>query len=253
MDLLEIIFWLVISLFLLAWLQNRLHREVQLFFLLLTRNPKLAIVFFSLVFFPGIFLHELSHFVTAKLLRVRTGRFSLLPRDLQNGRLQLGFVEIAATDPIRESLIGAAPLLAGSGLVAYAGLARLGMDSIWIALVQQGLGEGLSELFALFERPDIWLWLYLALAVSSTMFPSSSDRRPMIKLVVGLAILLGIVLAVGAGVWLLDLVGPGLTRILGALSVIFGISAGLHLMLLVPLLLVRLLLVELLGAEIRTA
>jgi hypothetical protein len=251
MDLLNNILWLILTVALLAWLQLRLHQEVQLFFLLITRNPKLAILFFSLVFLPGVFLHELSHFLSAKLLRVRTGRFSIFPKDLEDGRLQLGFVEIAETDPVRESLIGAAPLLAGSMFVAYAGLSHLGLDAIWVALVKQGLGEGIGEFFALFDRPDVWLWLYLALAVSSTMFPSSSDRRPIIKLVIGLGILLGIVLVFGAGYWLLNLVGPGLSRTLGAASVIFGVSVGLHLLLLVPLMLVRRVMVELLGVEIR--
>ncbi len=238
---------------LLAWLQMRLHREVQLFFLLVTRNPNLAVLFFSLVFLPGVFLHEFSHFFTAKLLGVRTGRFSIFPRDMKNGRLQLGFVEVAAADPVRESLIGAAPLMAGSGFVAYAGLSRLGLDSIWTAVVQHGLSEGLNELLFLFQQPDVWLWFYLALAVSSTMFPSSSDRQPMVKLVIGLMILLGVVLALGAGVWLLNLVGPGLSRALAAAAVIFGMSVGLHVALVLPLGLLRRVLVRMMGVEIRTA
>lgn len=253
MNLLSNVLWLILTMAMLAWLQIRLHREVQLFFLLITRNPKLAILLFSLVFLPGVFLHELSHYLAAKLLRVRTGRFSILPRDKGDGTLQLGFVEISATDPIRESLIGAAPLLAGSVFVSVAGISYLKLDAIWAALVQQGLGEGISELFALFNQPDVWLWLYLALAVSSTMFPSSSDRRPMTKLLIGLVLLLAVVVLFGAGVWLLNLVGPGVTRTLGAASVIFGVSAGLHLMLLIPLALIRRLLVDLIGVKVSTA
>ncbi len=253
MNLLSNVLWLILTMAMLAWLQIRLHREVQLFFLLITRNPKLAILLFSLVFLPGVFLHELSHYLAAKLLRVRTGRFSILPRDKGDGTLQLGFVEISATDPIRESLIGAAPLLAGSVFVSVAGISYLKLDAIWAALVQQGLGEGISELFVLFKQPDVWLWLYLALAVSSTMFPSSSDRRLMTKLLIGLVLLLAVVVLFGAGVWLLNLVGPGVTRTLGAASVIFGVSAGLHLMLLIPLALIRRLLVDLIGVKVSTA
>lgn len=253
MNLLNNVLWLILTMAMLAWLQIRLHQEVQLFFLVITRNPKLAILLFSLVFLPGVFLHELSHYVTAKLLRVRTGRFSILPRDKGDGTLQLGFVEIAATDPIRESIIGAAPLLAGSVFVAFAGISYLGLDDIWAALVQQGLGAGIGELFALFQQPDVWLWLYLALAVSSTMFPSSSDRRPMTKLLIGLVLLLTVGLLLGAGYWLLNMVGPGISRTLGAASVIFGVSAGLHLLLLLPLLLIRLMLAELIGVKIRAA
>ena len=253
MELLNNLLWLILTMAMLAWLQMRLHREVQLFFLLVTRNPKLAILLFSLVFLPGVFLHELSHFIAAKLLRVRTGRFSVFPRDQGDGTLQLGFVEISATDPIRESLIGAAPLLAGSVFVSFAGISYLGLDAIWAALVQQGLGDGISALFALFKQPDVWLWLYLAMAVSSTMFPSHSDRRPMTKLLIGLLLLLAVLILFGAGVWLLNLVGPGISRLLGAASVVFGVSTGLHLLLLLPLALIRRLFVDLIGVKIRTA
>jgi len=252
MNLLNNIFWLVLSMALLAWLQSRLHREVQLFFLLVTRRPRMAVVLFALVFFPGVLLHELSHYLTAKLLRVPTGRFSIFPKNVGDGRLQLGYVEVAAADPIRESLIGAAPLLAGSAFVAYAGLVRLGLDSIWVALTQKGLGSGVDELFSIFEQADVWLWLYLALTISSTMFPSASDRQPMLKTLIGFIILLAIVLLLGAGYWLLDLVGPGLARIMGAAVVIFGISNGLHVVLLIPLILIRLLLAEVLGVEVQT-
>lgn len=253
MDLLTNILWVVLTMALLAWLQSRLHREVQVFFLLLTRSPRITVLLFALVFLPGVFLHELSHFVTAKLLRVQTGRFSIFPKNMADGRLQLGYVEVAGSDPLRESLIGAAPLLAGSAFVSYAGLSQLGLDSIWTALSQKGVGQGLIELFASIERPDIWLWLYLALAVSSTMFPSSTDRQPMLKTLIGFLILLGIVLALGAGYWLFNLVGPGLTSTTGAAALIFGVSAGLHVLLLIPLLLMRVLLVELLGVKIQTA
>jgi len=75
----------------------------------------------------------------------------------------------------------------------------------------------------------------------------------MLKTLIGFLILLGIVLALGAGYWLFNLVGPGLTSTTGAAALIFGVSAGLHVLLLIPLLLMRVLLVELLGVKIQTA
>ena len=47
-------------------------------------------------------------------LRVRTGRFSLLPKMLPDGHLRLGFVETARVDVVRDALIGLAPLLSGA-------------------------------------------------------------------------------------------------------------------------------------------
>ena len=87
--------------------------------------------------FPGVLLHELSHFVMARLLRVRTGRFSLLPSLMEDGKLRLGFVETDETDLLREALIGTAPLITGGAAVAYLGISRLGLVPL-AAFVEHG-------------------------------------------------------------------------------------------------------------------
>ena len=104
------LFWFILMLVPLILLQRLLHREIQAVFLILTRDPRITMGIFSLIFLPGVFLHELSHFLMAKILGVRTGRFSLFPQSLPDGRLQLGYVETTRSDIIRDSLIGAAPL-----------------------------------------------------------------------------------------------------------------------------------------------
>ncbi|MCK6540999.1 MAG: hypothetical protein L6Q26_13185, partial [Anaerolineales bacterium] len=58
-------FWFVLMLAPLAFLQRLLHREIQAVFLILTRDARLTIVIFQIIFLPGVFLHELSHFLTA--------------------------------------------------------------------------------------------------------------------------------------------------------------------------------------------
>ena len=77
--------WLLASLLLLTFLQRSLHREIQSAFLLLTRRPGVTQAIFALIFFPGVLLHELSHYLLAKLLRVPTGRISLLPQAQPDG------------------------------------------------------------------------------------------------------------------------------------------------------------------------
>jgi hypothetical protein len=64
--------WLLGTLVLLMMLLRLLHREIQAVFLILTRRPGVTQVIFAIIFFPGVFLHELSHFLVAKLLGVRT-------------------------------------------------------------------------------------------------------------------------------------------------------------------------------------
>jgi membrane-associated protease RseP (regulator of RpoE activity) len=70
--------WFVLMLAPLIFLQRLLHRELQAVFLIATRSARFTIGLFQLIFLPGVFLHESSHYLMAKILRVPTGRFSVL-------------------------------------------------------------------------------------------------------------------------------------------------------------------------------
>jgi hypothetical protein len=250
MAILDGFLWLLLLLGPLLILQRSLHREIQAIFLLLTRRPEISLAMFSLLFFPGVLLHESSHYIMARLLKVRTGRFSLLPRPLPDGRLQLGFVETATSDWFRDGLIGVAPLLMGGGFVAYAGLARLGLTLLWESIISGGLAASLEVLPVLYARPDFWLWFYLIFAVSSTMLPSPSDRRAWLPLLLLIGLLLGLSLLAGAGPWLVMHLAPSLNRTLQAVAVVFGISVFIHMILVLPLWMVRRLLARLTGLDV---
>jgi hypothetical protein len=258
MALLDGLGWLLLFLGPLLFLQRQLHREIQAVLLLLTRRAEIAMALFSLLFFPGVLLHEGSHFVVARLLGVRTGSFSLIPRVVPHptglgggsARLQLGYVETARADIIRDALIGSAPLVFGGLFVTYAGLSRLGLHLIWNELVATGPSTVLSSLSALYARPDFWLWFYLIFAVSSMMLPSASDRRAWLPLVVILSLLLGVSLLAGAGPWLLGHLAPLLNRAFHALAVVLGISALIHFVLLPPFWALRRLLSRLTGLRV---
>jgi hypothetical protein len=241
--------WLLIILGPLFWVQRRLHREIQTVLLLITRHQAISLALFSLLFFPGVLLHELSHYVTARLLGVRTGRFSLLPAPLPDGRLRLGFVETASVDFIRDALIGAAPLLTGGLFVAYAGIQRLKLLLLWDSLVYVSLPfkDGITTITG---QPDFWLWFYLAFTVSSMMLPSASDRRGWLPLALVFSLLIAMALLSGAGPWMLTHLAPTLDKVLQALAMAFSISVFLHLVLLLPIWLVRKLLNRVTGLEV---
>jgi hypothetical protein len=67
---------------------------------------------FALIFLPGTFIHEMSHFLTALFLLVPVGQIELMPKLHEDG-LKLGSVPIGKTDPIRRTLIGIAPIVLG--------------------------------------------------------------------------------------------------------------------------------------------
>jgi hypothetical protein len=231
--------WLLLLLVPFIFLQRSLQRELQAIFLLLTRRADVSMVLFSITFFPGILLHEVSHYLMARVLGVRTGRLSLIPRPLEKGRLQLGFVETQSTDWLRDALIGSAPLFSGGLLVAYAGISRLGLPTLWQAY-NSGSYDVLREAIQVISsQADFWIWLYLTLVVSSTMLPSGSDRRAWYPLGLILAILLVVSLIFGAGPWLAQHLAKPLNRILLAIDIVFAISAMVHLVLLPPFWIIR--------------
>lgn len=234
----------------LTLLQRLLHREIQAVFLILTRDTTLTMGIFSLIFLPGVFLHELSHFLMAKLLRVPTGRFSILPESLPDGRLQLGYVETGRADIIRDSLIGAAPLVTGTIVVAYVALYRLDMRILWDTLRNAQFNLFWMGVSDLPRVQDFYLWFYLTFAVSSTMMPSQSDRHAWLELAVSLVVIFGIALLVGAGPWMLNHVAPLVSNFLSSVAVIFGLSAGVHAILVLPVALAHKLLARLTGVDI---
>jgi hypothetical protein len=236
---LEGLLWLLLMLGPLLFFQRRLPHEIQVFVLLLLRRADLAVALFSLLFFPGVFLHEASHYLMAKILGVPTGKVSLIPQSLDGNRLRLGFVETGKTDLLRDSLIGMAPLLSGGAVVAYLGIVRLSLLSVWDGLAGGSLENALQALTVSFNVPDFWLWFYLMVAVSSTMFPSASDRRAWLPLTLILALLLGTALVFGAGPWMSVNLLPPLNDALGGVAVIFVLSAVVHLVVLLPIWVLR--------------
>jgi hypothetical protein len=243
--------WFILMLLPLVILQRLLHREIQAVLLILTRNPQLTIGLFSILFFPGVFLHELSHFVMAKILRVRTGQISLIPKSLPDGRLQMGYVETTQTDIIRDSLIGLAPMVAGSAFLAYAGMNRLGLSTLLAVLA-----NGQTELFwkgltILPQVNDFFLWFYLAFTVSSTMMPSESDRHAWLPLGLWTAGLLTLGIFAGAGTWMLENIAPLLNDFLGPVATLFGLSVALHVVLLLPTMLLHRVVSRVTGMDVK--
>jgi hypothetical protein len=180
-------------------------RQVQLLGLHLTGDERAAQMTYYLIMLPGILLHELSHLVMARLVGLKVGEFSLGPRVRDQYSIELGSVTVSRADVFRESLVGLAPFLCGTAVLALVGYRVFDVG----ALSQAGSAGGLLRaLPGIWLVPDFWLWAYVIFVVSNAMMPSSADRQPWMLAGIYLAVALG-------GVYLLAGL-PAISAALGA-------------------------------------
>lgn len=151
--------------------QRSLHRNLQWALLRLAGHPDRALVLYWALLFPGILLHELSHWGMALVLGIRRYRFAFWPRRI-GGQIRLGAVLLEEVDPFRMSLVGVAPMVAGLALIALLDGGPPGPEASGLGLpLQAG-----SALLALTREAGGWVRVYLLFAVGNTMWPSPSDR-----------------------------------------------------------------------------
>lgn len=208
-------------------LQRWLHQHIQGFVLALTGNSGCALRLLFYLLLPGVILHEASHYVVAKLLLVRTGKVEIGLGNLRGKRVTFGSVNIEQTDPIRESLIGAAPFVFGVGAIWL--IAAWGFD-VW---PQSGATWELmfQRVWQYADDWTTWLDVYLIFAVSAAMIPSESDRAPWGPLLAVFGVLVLALLVMG---WtpnippaLMSLARHGLDALTFALGVAVIINTGI--------------------------
>ncbi len=199
--------WFAAALVALLRLERWIHQHLQGVALLTVGDREVAVWLYALPLLPGVILHELSHALAARLVGVRVGRVSVLPVR-QGDRIQLGFVPVERTGPVRTTLIGLAPLLVGCLVLILIGHLGLGLGPVGMALAGADWAKAWAYLKSAIHAPNAAVWIYLAFAVSNTMLPSRSDMRAWPVLALFFAVVVGLVL-------LLDL-GPALAVPLSA-------------------------------------
>lgn len=225
-------FWVLITLPIVLILQRWIHRHLHGLALLLTGQQARAVIIYAIILLPGVFLHEASHWLAATLLGVRTGSFSIIPQQQADGSIQLGYVEYYKTkslDPVRESIIGGAPLITGTAVILLIGYRVFNINEL-AALAQSGQVASLTELIeTLFNTPDFFLWLYLLFAIANGMMPSRSDRRAWPAFAVALFIFSIIIYFLGVADKITDgLVGPVMLAF-SYLGLAFSLAIGVDL------------------------
>lgn len=168
-------FTILLIIFLLLYSFSRIF--VQKLFaalFLFTKNRELAANFLGLIFLPGTFLHEASHFLAALFTLVPVGDLDLKPEVHENG-VKLGSVKIARVDFFRGSIVGIAPFIAGAAII------------IWLT----------NFAFNFNLLTNLWfdaLYIFVIFEITHTMFSSKRDLKAVFQLVVFLTIVSGVLI-----------------------------------------------------------
>jgi len=171
----DVVYWsLLIAFVLLIFLTQWITKHVQGVGLLVTRDGQVALILYFLLIFPGVVIHEISHALTARLLRVHVRHLSIgIRRKPNRQQIALGSVDIATTDPLRASLIGLAPLVAGCVAILLISDQVLGLETFESFSVPAFW----REVRAARNVPDVGVWIYFVFAIGNAMLPSGSDRQ----------------------------------------------------------------------------
>lgn len=224
--------WVAIAIPALLLMQRWIRTHLHGISLLLTGSAERAVVIYALILLPGVLLHELSHWLTANLLGVRTGTISIIPRRQPDGTIQLGYVEYYKgknLGPVRESLIGGAPLIIGTAVILLISFIVFSVPDL-VTAVQSGdidiLTLGLSDLF---QTRFILIWVYLIFAISNGMLPSASDRRAWPAFILGLIILALVLYFLGLSDMVINELARPAAVVFGYLGIAFGVAIGANL------------------------
>ena len=158
-------------------LSSIVARKISSVLLRLTRSRKVTIYLMSLIFLPGIIIHELSHYFCASLLFVRVGKINFLPKISDSEKVTMGSVEIEKTDPIRRFLIGASPFFFGM---------------VIICVVPFYIFRNGNSVFPPDNAMEILIILfitYFLFTVANSMFSSKKDMEGSLVLLIFLAVI----------------------------------------------------------------
>lgn len=204
-----------IEIFILFLLSKNISKKFYTLLYGIFKNKRFAIYAYSVLFLPGTFIHEFSHFLIALVMLVPVGSVELLPK-IEGDHVRLGSVEIAKTDLVRNVIIGLAPMIVGIGLI--------------VCLVDIISSRGLLG--------NIWylsLLSYLIFEIGNTMYSSKKDLDGALVLFLFIVIVLGI--------WFLLLfkfhidlpevkINPSLNKSIGVLDLLMLIPIGVDLLVL---------------------
>ncbi|MEZ4712157.1 MAG: hypothetical protein R3A44_33525 [Caldilineaceae bacterium] len=172
----------ILTLVALSWCSRQISEHIQLLAVNITGSTNAATVAIFLVLLPGVIVHEAAHWITAYLLGLKPSKFRVWPKK-QGKFLGLGSISIRSGGLLKDSLVGLAPLIVGTILVAWITHRVLNAQMMASAMALGQWRGALEAFLSAFRQQDGALWAYLLFTISNAMMPSPSDREPVTPVV----------------------------------------------------------------------
>ncbi|MFA5954396.1 MAG: hypothetical protein WC817_02585 [Patescibacteria group bacterium] len=202
---------------------------------------------YIVLLWPGVIVHEGSHFLGALLTFTPVRGFSLLPETGGSGSRVLGVVRHdRPKNPFASVIISGFPLIGGTVAIWLLTVFLLpGLSSSILTSEWQGGGYSnlLNSFRFLIKRGSevisfgswqTWLFLYLSFTISAHLAPSSHDLKYVAKGLIGLVVILGALYWLASFiktsmthnvlVWLVAHINEGISKILFAFLYLAFIS-----------------------------
>lgn len=192
----------------LSSLRTRLVYEISGISLLVFSTTKPGLWFYTILFLPGTIIHELSHWLIAEILRVRTGEITIFPDDEEGRERKLGSVATERSDPFRAFLIGLAPFISG----------------ILILII---LGRLLADGWGVYLWWQLTLLIYGIIVIGNSMMISRADRKSWPFIFIFLTIVGFLVFRYYPN--LITGNAQVIVGVLNPLNIVLGVTAGLNL------------------------
>ncbi len=188
----------------LLYAEKWVHRHLYGIGWLVSKDPNTATVLYYFLLAPGVFLHEFTQWLVAGALRIPTKTIRIRPQPQEDGTLRLDFVQLDRAGPFGAAILGAAPMLAGIGVVWGISNYILNLDELLAALHASDMTAIRHALQRLGSTPDFYLWLYVLFAISNAMWPTPADRQGWPLLLGVLAAVVAYLVVIGTGEVLLE-------------------------------------------------
>ena len=144
---------------------------------------------------PGILLHEITLWLAAAILRVRSERSIDFPAHQEIGELRLNFIRLSPDSGFRRfSLAKLAPIASGILCLWLIAAQVFNWHEVSAIAASGSIDDIARALGRLTKTADFWLWFYLAFTVANTMFPApwrgfSGRRKGALTLAAGALII----------------------------------------------------------------